>query len=102
MQSVKTKLDHLFSCLGEECGEVQQVLGKIDRFGLNDIKPGTDQPNWEKLRIEVHDIMAVYEMYCNEVGYKPELSRHLIKLKKEKVEELMIYSRSVGLLEEIK
>lgn len=31
---MKSKLDHLLACAGEECGEVQQVVGKALRFGI--------------------------------------------------------------------
>ena len=42
------------------------------------------------MREEVHDIVAVYEMLCEEFKIETELDRNLIAKKKEKVEHYMI------------
>lgn len=99
MQSVQNKLDHCLSVLGEECGEVQQVLGKIGRFGILDKNPRTKKTNWVELRKEVHDIVAAYEMVCDQFDRVSELDRSLIEKKKKRVEKYMGYAIEQGRLE---
>lgn len=98
LQSVKTRLDHTLAVLGEECGEAQQVLGKINRFGILDKNPRSKKTNWVELRKEVHDIMAVYEMVCDEFDRVSTLDRSLIAKKKKRVEKYMQYAIDVGQL----
>ena len=40
-----TELEHIFSCLSEEAGEIVQEVGKIHRFGLNDNHPKVGMHN---------------------------------------------------------
>lgn len=94
--SVKTKLDHVLAVLGEECGEVQQAIGKITRFGFDD----NNQPhNWSRLRAEVHDIIAAYEMVCLEYGESSDIDRSLVENKKAKVKHYMTVASDGGTLE---
>lgn len=99
MQSIQTELDHCLSVLGEECGEVQQALGKINRFGILDINPNTNNPNWVELKKEFHDIVAAYEMVCTSLGQSSEIDRSLINQKKERVNKYMKYAVEQGRLE---
>jgi len=98
---MKTKLDHLIACVGEECGEVQQVVGKTMRFGILDTNPKTKNSNWVELRKEVHDLVAVYEMLCDEFDRVSDLDRSLIERKKKRVLKYMEYAREQGQLEAI-
>ena len=97
---MKTKMDHLIACIGEECGEVQQAVGKALRFGILDTNPKTKNTNWVELRKEVHDLIAVYEMLCYEFDRVPDLDRSLIEKKKKRVRKYMGYAREHGQLEE--
>lgn len=92
--------EYLLASLGEEAGEVTQAVGKALRFGLLDsnIKDPDSGTNWVKLRQEVHDLVAVYAMLCEEFGEVPELDRELLEKKKEKVKKWQEYARSVGTL----
>ena len=92
------KLDHLIGCLGEECGEVQQIVGKIIRFGILDSHPTRKGNNWTELRKEFHDIVAVWEMLCDEFDRVPDIDRSLIDKKKKRVEKYMQYAIKVGQL----
>jgi len=98
---MKTKLDHLVACVGEECGEVQQVVGKTLRFGILDTNPKTKSTNWVELRKEIHDLVAVYEMLCDEFDRVSDLDRTLIARKKKRVQKYMEYAREQGQLEAI-
>ena len=75
----------LIACLVEECGEVQQKVGKALRFGLFNANPKSSNTHWAELRHEVHDMVAVYEMLCEEFKLETELDTDLIEAKKEKV-----------------
>lgn len=84
MLSVK---DHLLVCLGEECGEVQQLVGKSLRFGMMDVNPDNDEQNWIRLQEEVHDIITVYEMLCEEMNTHSTIGRTLVDFKKVKIDK---------------
>lgn len=86
------KIEHLLTCLVEECSEVQKEATKALRFGLDDKwKNNPDQA--EKIIVEVCDLVAVLEMLIDE-GALPVLGIEdkLIKKKKEKVLEYMQYA----------
>lgn len=90
--------DYFLACIGEECGEIQQAIGKSLRFGLLDTNPVTKKTNWVELRKEIHDLIAVYEMLCDEFDRVETLDRELIDAKKERVLKYMKYSQQVGRL----
>lgn len=48
--------------LAEECGELQQVIGKILRHGLWAEHPDTHIPNQHSLMREVGDVMAAFRI----------------------------------------
>lgn len=56
------KLIHLLACLGEECGEVQQMVGKAIRFGINTpYRKDPEERTYRQLIIEeMHDVLAMY------------------------------------------
>lgn len=92
----KTTLDHLLYCLGEECGEVQQVAGKAGRFGINDINPHTKEHNIDMLEKEIHDILAVWVMICEEQGRDSFIDEKVISAKKSRVKHYMKYAAEQG------
>jgi NTP pyrophosphatase (non-canonical NTP hydrolase) len=89
-------IDHYLAALGEEAGEVQQAVGKALRFGLLDRKPNTKTTNWVQLRKEVHDIIAVYELLCDEFDRVETIDRKLIERKKSKVARYLDYANDRG------
>ncbi len=93
--------DYLLASLGEESGEVQQAVGKSLRFGLLDVNPKLDdgKTNWVQLRQEIHDVVAVYEMLCDEFDRVETLDRSIIEAKKVKIEKWMKHSVEVGRLD---
>ena len=96
---MKNKQEHLAYCVGEECGEVQQVLGKIGRFGLLNTNPNNGLTNLQQLKLEVHDIIAVYQMLTEEVGEDPSIDDTLIAAKMKRTEHYMEVARNLGELE---
>jgi len=81
-----TKLEYLLVCLGEECGEVQQMVGKSLRFGVDDRHQDEVNTNLERLEMEITDVIAVWEMLAEELNFFSELNRDAIELKKDKIE----------------
>ncbi len=92
-----TTVPYLLGTLGEESGEVQQAIGKILRFGLYD-QHREKEPNFRELQKEVHDLIAVYQMLCDEISECPKLDPNALQIKKEKVRKYMRYSQEIGQL----
>jgi len=90
--------DHLLACAGEEAGEVQQAVGKALRFGMLDKNPNTGSTNWVDFRNEIHDLIAVYELLCDEFDRVETLDRELIDQKKYKVSFFMETASDMGRL----
>ena len=96
---MKTKADHLLACIGEECGEIQQIVGKSQRFGIYDHHPVTKETNLVALEREIHDLIAVYQMLREEVGLSFHMMDSQFVEKKKRVLHYMEYARKVGQLE---
>ena len=96
---MKTEIDHLLYCAGEEGGEIQQAAGKAGRFGLFDTNPKTNQTNWFEFQNEVLDMVAIYEMICDRIDRRPNFDRERIEAKKHRVLIYMDYARERGQLE---
>jgi len=90
--------NYLLACISEEAGEVVQAVGKGQRFGLMDVNEDTGDVNLERLILEVHDLLAVYEMLCAEINISYEIDKSLLDKKKLKVEKFMKYSKEKGIL----
>lgn len=92
-----TRTEHLLSILAEECNEVAQRAIKALRFGLEEIEPGQDLNNAERIAQEFADLLAAIEMLQVEdvLGYE---TRDQVDAKKLKVEKFLEYSRECGTL----
>ena len=91
------KIDYLLVCLQEECAEVQKVISKSLRFGLEDRYK--NPLNIEKLNCELNDIYAVVRM-LNEEGIILKKDKILIDEKILRVNHYMQYSRIEKKLED--
>ena len=91
--------DYLLACISEEAGEIIQAVGKSHRFGVTDKNPNTNDMNFYELKKEIHDLIAVYEMFCAEYEQYTELDRTMIEKKKERVKHYMQYSKYVAKLD---
>ncbi len=100
-QSTLTEEDYLLACLAEECGEIQQVVGKIMRFGLDDLPPDGNKTNRELLQSEFIDLCSVYMMLVRAgvLPFPAEAEDEAVERKTERVKKYMEYSRKVGRLE---
>lgn len=50
------------SILQEECSEVIQAVSKINRFGIDNYKPGKPKTNREHLEEELGDLLAMIDL----------------------------------------
>jgi dihydroorotase len=94
-------VEHLLTCLAEECSEVQKEISKSLRFGLDDSYPGTNTTNVENIVNECIDMIAVIELLEEQGVIKKvniDYRDKCIRLKKEKVLKYMEYARNKGTL----
>ena len=59
---MKEKIDEVMNILSEECAEVIQAVSKINRFGMDNYKPGKPKTNREHLEEELGDLMAMIDI----------------------------------------
>lgn len=98
---MNTKIDHLLACIGEECGEIQQIIGKSIRFGIYDHHPITKETNLVAIEREIHDLVAVYQMLKETTGGGSDILPHFLEKKKKRVLHYMEYAREAGQLESL-
>lgn len=96
-----TRTQYLLICLMEEAAEVQQRASKALRFGLDEIQPGQELSNEQRLIGEMHDFAAVASMLAVEGIVKPdkEGGENASQAKRKKVEKFMRYSLDLGVLD---
>lgn len=94
------RLEHLLTITGEEGCEVAQRASKILRFGLNEIQPDQPLTNAERLVQEFADLYALMEMLFEAGVISQILDGQMVIAKKQKVEEFLKYSESLGLLDQ--
>lgn len=89
--------EHLLTIVMEECCEIGQRASKAKRFGVNEIQPGQDLTNAQRLMGEVADLIGVIEM-LQDRDLVPHLDEKAIAAKKVKVIHFLEYSREQGTL----
>jgi hypothetical protein len=91
------RIEHLLVIFAEECSEVAQETSKALRFGVNEQR---DLPtsNLDRIEKEFSQLLAMREMLMTE-GIIINLDFEVMKKKKEKVEEYLLYSRECGTLD---
>ncbi|MBL4837403.1 MAG: hypothetical protein JKY34_07475 [Kordiimonadaceae bacterium] len=52
----------LLTILAEECAEVAQRCTKALRFGLEEVQPGQEYTNAERIEVELGDILAAFNI----------------------------------------
>lgn len=92
------RIEHILFIIAEECAEVAQRASKAARFTLEEVQPGQDLPNIERLWQEFNDLYAMMQMLHEETGYNG-LSLKQREAKIAKVEHFLKYSAERGTLE---
>lgn len=90
-----TRLEHLLWVLAEECAEVAQRVSKAARFGMDEVQPGQELTNEERIWQEMNDLAGIGEMLIALRG-QGGLSRDAMDAKKAKVEKFLLYSIECG------
>ena len=94
-----TKQENLLIKLSEECSEVGKAVSKALLYGLDDGYPGSDITNAQDIENELHDILAVVEMFYADQGLKFKVDSEKIRKKKDKIRMWMDYAKQCGKLE---
>jgi len=98
-----TIIEHLLTCLAEECGEVAKPTHKALRFGLDDRDPKRRKAptNREEIILEANDFMTIMEILV-ERGVIPEdwECEERKAAKRKKVDEFLRYAYEAGTLTE--
>ena len=104
--------EHLLTCLSEEGTEVAEVFAellaavsrtgkrasKALRFGLDEIQPGQDASNGERIVAELNDLLGVAELLQDAGVIKDFGNRAAVEAKKAKVRAFLEYSAECGTL----
>lgn len=82
----------------EECAEVTQRASKALRFGLQEIEPGQEFTNAERIVYEFNDLIAAMELLIEDgaISDIDIYNRIAIVAKKEKVKKYLAYSIEQG------
>ena len=92
------KREYLLTKLIEECLEVAQRATKALTFGVDEVQPGQNLTNFERLNGEWNDLLATAELLTEEVDLELWRDVSLIRAKREKILKFMAYSRECGTL----
>lgn len=98
-----SRADYLLSHLAKECSEVAIRCTKAQMFGLNEIQPGQELTNRERILYEFADILAIADV-MREVGILPDMNalspevEARVREKKVKAASFRNYSRDLGRL----
>lgn len=94
------EIEYLLVCLAEECAEVQQIVAKILRFGLNSHHPDKFKTNLQELHDELIDLDAIREMLNDhKVDTFTDDEYTMLTAKMNKVKKYMEISRKSGMLQ---
>lgn len=97
--------EHLLDIAAEECAEVAQRCSKALRFGVDEIQPGQNLTNAERILEEFIDLCAVFEMLEAEGVLSISTTDHILEAKldskKKRVEQMLQYSRQQGTLTDL-
>lgn len=95
-----TENEHIMTTAAEEAVEVAQRITKALRFGVDEVQPGQQLSNGERILQEFHDLWSMLK-WMAERGLMPgalEPSREIADAKRAKVRKFMAISREQGTL----
>ena len=87
---------NLLIILMEECEETAQRASKAIRFTPEEIQPGQELTNAERIVYEFNDIVAVIKTLYDLGVIKKVFDHEAIKLKQEKIKKYLEYSQTLG------
>jgi NTP pyrophosphatase (non-canonical NTP hydrolase) len=83
----ETQLKEIMGILQEECAEVIQAVSKVNRFGLDNTKPGTEYSNREHLEEELGDLVAMINILCDTNIVSDQRIKQAAKAKLQKLKQ---------------
>lgn len=93
------KRDWLLIKTAEECAEVQVRISKFIQFGRDEVQPGQDQTNGERLRFEVMDLLVLITLLQSSNAIRlideMDLNEH-VQMKTAKLERYYALSEQLG------
>jgi hypothetical protein len=94
-----TRVEHLLSIVAEECAEIAQRCSKALRFGLREVQPGQDLSNAQRIALEYKDLVSAMILLSREEPLiMPDISPATLEIKRQKIEEFLLYSETCGTL----
>ena len=94
-----TPLQYYLTKLAEECAEIAQIALKTQQFGPDEVMPGQPLTNFERVHLEIDDLMAMIEVLNEKFGFNYAPDRERIEAKKAKVESYLGFSILRGMVE---
>lgn len=91
------RLEYLLILAAEEAGEVSKEALKCIRFTTHNIDPVSGMRNFDKLKLEINDLMAALELLSEELGENIEPKVDPLKI--SRTMNYMQISRELGTLE---
>jgi hypothetical protein len=96
--------EYLLTCLSEECAEIQQLVGKSLRFGLDSYHPQDENQvqNHIKLIQELNDLFAIVQMLDGNGVFGDHVvwNDEMVQAKVRKVKHFMKISKELGKMNE--
>jgi len=94
------RTDHLLWNIAEECAEVAQRASKAARFSINEVQPGQEFSNGDRILHEYADLVAVIEMLTEEgVLNMPKDFKQRVENKKTRFNKFLERSKQYGTLD---
>jgi len=88
--------------LAEECNEVAHQCSKILRFGFNEIEPGKELNNTQRLIDEIIDLQVILDRLTDLKILPNELTDEMkekLLIKNKKIEKYLNYSRELKIVQ---
>jgi len=94
-----TRLQYLLGKLAEEAGEAAQMALKCQQFGMDEVQPGREESNKERLHAEMNDFNGLIMMLNHEFNLDYTPSVPAMQRKRDKVNRYYDLSAAMGLTE---
>lgn len=95
--------EYLLTCASEECNETAQRISKAIRFSMEEIQPGQDMTNGDRIMEEFYDLIAVIEKLQNQ-NVLPIWGEDRIAFHKAakwiKIQKFLNYAKQIGTVTE--
>lgn len=99
-----TRTEHLLVILAEECNEVAHRVAKALRFGLEEIEPGNEYTNAQRILLEHEHVETLIEMLKREGKLPTKYDYNFASIrrneKRKAVEKYLEYARALGTLKD--